>query len=341
MSKRFPGVAALSDVSFDVLPGACHALMGENGAGKSTLGKILAGVYQADEGHIELDGVRQRFRSPLDARRAGVGIVHQESAYCPNLSVAENLFLSELPRRGPMLNRRELRRKARELLDQVGAGCGVDDELGRLSTAQIQMVQIAAALSIGARLIVMDEPTSSLSVAETERLYEVIHWLRARGTTIIYVSHRMEEIFKICDAVTVLRDGRHVETRPLARTSEDDLVQMMIGRSLAKYFPVHASQTPGEELLRVEGLTLPGKFRDVTFTLRRGEVLGLAGLVVLAGANWRWPCLAWTAGRRAESTSKAVRCRSAGAASDDCRHRTGARRPEAARAGPGHELRRT
>jgi ABC-type sugar transport system ATPase subunit len=279
IEKRFPGVVALDGVSFEVSGGSCHALMGENGAGKSTLGKILAGIHCPDGGHIELEGVLRRLRSPLEARQAGVGIVHQELSLCPNLSVAENLCLFALPRRGLAVDREELLAQARRFLREVGADCDPQEELGLLSTGQTQLVQIAAALATGARILVMDEPTSSLSLAEARRLEKVIAQLRRFGTTILYVSHRMDEIFRLCDTVTVLRDGRHIATMPLSQTNPDDLVRRMIGRPLAKYFPVHATHNVGPERLRVEGFSSPGKFRDVSFRIRAGEVLGLAGLV--------------------------------------------------------------
>jgi ABC-type sugar transport system ATPase subunit len=279
IEKRFPGVVALHGVSFEVNPGSCHALMGENGAGKSTLGKILAGIYRPDAGSIELAGAAQRFRSPLEARLAGVAIVHQELALCPNLTVAENLCLSALPHRGPFVDREELLVQAQRFLDEVGGNCDPQEELGTLSTGQTQLVQIAAALATGARILVMDEPTSSLSLAEAQRLADLIDRLRRRGTTILYVSHRLEEIFRSCDTVTVLRDGGHVATMPLAQTDADGLMRMMIGRSLAKYFPAHAACAAGPERLRIEGLSSPGKFRDVSFRLCAGEVLGVAGLV--------------------------------------------------------------
>jgi len=279
ITKHFPGVVALRAVTFDVRAGECHALVGENGAGKSTLGRILAGVYEPSEGTIELYGQTTRFRSPLDAQRAGVGIVHQELSFCPNLTVAENLCLGDLPRRGPFLDRRTLRSRAQSFLDRIGARCNVDEELGRLPTAQEQMVQIAAALATGARVLVMDEPTSSLSSAETDRLFALIGELRAQGTTILYISHRLDEIFRLCDRVTVLRDGQHVATRLVAETTEDELVRLMIGRALSAYFPKHTEKPPSEELLRVEHLTSPSKFHDISFSLHAGEVLGLAGLV--------------------------------------------------------------
>ena len=230
IAKRFPGVTALQGVSFEVRRGACHAWMGENGAGKSTLGKILAGVLRPDEGHFELEGRPRCFHSPRDARRAGIGIVHQELSFCPNLSVAENLCLASLPRRRGVFDRSATWARARQFLAEVGAECDVHEEMGRLPAGQTQLVQIATAVAGGARVLVLDEPTSSLSAADSQRLEELIGRLRRRGTTIIYVSHRMEEIFRICDTVTVLRDGQHVATLPTAEADEDGLVRLMIGR---------------------------------------------------------------------------------------------------------------
>jgi ABC-type sugar transport system ATPase subunit len=253
--------------------------MGENGAGKSTLGKILAGVLRPDEGHFELDGRRRHFHSPLDARRAGIGIVHQELSFCPNLSVAENLCLASLPRRGGVLDRAAMWARAEQFLAEVGAECDVHAEMGRLTAGQTQLIQIATAVAGGARVLILDEPTSSLSAADSQRLEELIGRLRRRGTTIIYVSHRMQEIFRICDTVTVLRDGRHVATLPTNQTDEDGLVRLMIGRPLSKYFPSHVDRQLGPQRLRVESLSSPHKFHDVSFSLRAGEVLGVAGLV--------------------------------------------------------------
>lgn len=279
VGKRFPGVVALQRVSFEVAAGACHALMGENGAGKSTLGKILAGLYRPDEGEITLDGRVCRFHSPGEAQRAGIGLVHQELSYCPNLTVAENLCLAALPHRGLWLDQPALLERARHFLAAVGAECDPEEELGRLTTGQIQLVQIAAALATGAQVLVLDEPTSSLSLTETRKLEGLIGELRRQGTTILYVSHRMEEIFRLCDTVTVLRDGQHVATRPLNQTSEDELVRLMIGRSVTTYFPAQAQRAVGPERLRVERVSSPGRFREVSFSLHAGEVLGVAGLV--------------------------------------------------------------
>jgi ABC-type sugar transport system ATPase subunit len=279
ITKRFPGVAALSDVSFEVARGACHAICGENGAGKSTLGKILAGIESADAGTIALDGTPVRFASPRDALGAGVAIVHQELALCENMSVAENLCLGRIPARAGFVNHSKLRERAAELLAEVGARIDPGVSVSALSVAEQQLVQIACAIGSGARVIVFDEPTSSLDEGDVTRLFTLIGDLRARGVTIIYVSHRMAEIYRLCDAVTVLRDGRHVATGSTKELHEAELVRLMIGRALEQYFPRHVGAARGEERLRVERLSRIGHFEDVSFSLHAGEVLGLAGLV--------------------------------------------------------------
>ncbi len=279
ITKRFPGVLALDGVSFEIAEGSCHALMGENGAGKSTLGKILAGVYVADEGSIRLNGQPIHAPNPLAARKLGIAMVHQELAFCPNLTVAENLCLGELPNRVGWLDRRRMRDQARAMLAEIGSDIDVDLPMAQLSTGQEQLVQIAAALGTQARIIVMDEPTSSLSVRESEHLFGLLGQLKQRGITVIYVSHRMEEIFRLCDTVTVLRDGRHVATELVAATNTERLIQQMVGREVKQYTSQHLQTQLGEELLRVENLSSPGKFSNVSFSLRAGEILGLAGLV--------------------------------------------------------------
>lgn len=279
VTKRFPGIVALREVSFEVTAGSCHAICGENGAGKSTLGRILAGVYRPDEGGIALDGVPVSFRSPREALAAGVAMVHQELAFCDNLTVAENLCLRHLPHRFGFIDHKALRKAALVRLGEVGADIAPDRPMSSLSVAEQQLVQIAVAVSEGARVIVFDEPTSSLGDAEAQRLYDLIGTLKERGVTQLYVSHRMPEIFALCDAVTVLRDGRHVATQPVAGLTEAELVRQMIGRELAMYLPVHVSRPAGEERLRVQGLGSPGRFRDVSFAVHAGEVVGLAGLV--------------------------------------------------------------
>src|SRR5262245_30800845 len=279
VGKRFPGVIALEGVSFDVDAGSCHALCGENGAGKSTLGKLLAGIHAPDEGQVLLDGRPLRFEHPGDALKAGIGMVHQELAFCENMTVAENLCLGSLPASGGFVSRRRMRERAEKVLATIDAAIDVSRAVGELPVSQQQLVQIAAAVGQGARVIVFDEPTSSLTRHEAEHLYQLIHRLKREGVTSLYVSHRMEEIFKLCDTVTVLRDGMHVATQPAAALDEANVVRMMIGRSLEEYFPAHLETAPGQELLRVQDLRSPGRFEGVSFALRAGEVLGLAGLV--------------------------------------------------------------
>ena len=279
VTRRFPGVVALEDVSFEIASGTCHALCGENGAGKSTLGKLLAGIYAPDEGEIRLDGRAVRFAGPHDALAAGVAIVHQELAFCENLTVAENLCLGSMPSRRGLLDKAAMRRRAEAMLASIDPTLDVTRTVGELTIGQQQMLQIASAMGQGARLIIFDEPTSSLSQHEVARLYDLIDRLKVQGVTCIYVSHRLDEIFRLCDGITVLRDGRHVATVPTATLTRDTLVEMMIGRKLDDYFPSHAAGTLGEEALRVEGLSSPAGFRDVSFTVRFGEVLGFAGLV--------------------------------------------------------------
>jgi ABC-type sugar transport system ATPase subunit len=279
ITRRFPGVQALTDVSLAIAAGSCHALCGENGAGKSTLGKILAGIHTPDSGQLFVHGREARFASPRDALAAGVGMVHQELAFCDNLSVAENLCLGALPSRGGLVDREAMADRAARMLEEIGTTLDVRRRVGELTIAQQQMVQIAMAVSGGARIIVFDEPTSSLSQVEADRLYELIGRLRESGVACIYVSHRMPEVFKLCDTVSVLRDGLHVGTRPIADVTERELVQMMIGRPLAEYVRRPEGVHVGDEVLRVEQLSSPGKFEDVSFTLRAGEVLGIAGLV--------------------------------------------------------------
>ncbi|WP_438481349.1 sugar ABC transporter ATP-binding protein [Oleiharenicola lentus] len=281
ITKRFPGVVALGGVSFGIERGTCHALIGENGAGKSTLGKILAGVQTADGGEIRLDGKVIAPDSPLAARELGIAMVHQELAFCPNLSVAENLCLGDLPRRGGFVDRPALREKARVMLATIGADAFIDPDtiIGTLSTGREQLVQIAAAVGTGAKVIVMDEPSSSLSAAETAELFRLVRELKARGITLIYVSHRLEELFALCDNITVLRDGHHVATERIADTTPQRVVTQMIGRELLIATPNHLAKALGEERLRVEALSSPGKFSNVTLSVRAGEIVGVAGIV--------------------------------------------------------------
>lgn len=279
VAKRFPGVQALAGVSFEVERGHCHALIGENGAGKSTLGKILAGVYTPDDGEIFLDGKAIRPANPIAARELGIAMVHQELAFCPNLTVAENLCLGRLPNRAGWVDQSSMRAQARTVLREVEAEFDVDLPISRLSTGQEQMVQIAAALGTNAQVIVMDEPTSSLSAHESEHLFRLLAQLKQRGITVLYVSHRMEEIFRLCDSLTVLRDGQHVATELISQSSPDRVIHQMIGREIVQFTPKHLDKSLGDEVLRITNFSSPGKFDQISFALRKGEVLGFAGLV--------------------------------------------------------------
>ncbi|MBS0262521.1 MAG: sugar ABC transporter ATP-binding protein [Planctomycetes bacterium] len=283
ITKTFPGVTALADVSFEIARGECHALLGENGAGKSTLGKIVAGMYTPERGQLLIAGTACHFRSPRQAALAGVAIVHQELMFCPNLSIAENLCLHDLPQRGIFLDRTVLRQRANALLEQVGLDVDVDRPLSSLSIAQEQLVQIAAAVGQKAQILVFDEPTSSLGQTEVERLFQLIRRLQQTGVTIIYVSHRLAEIFELCQRVTVLRDGRHVATRSLEGLSHDELVQMMVGRPVVatRTEPKRAvsSTPPPPPQIAVRGLQSPGRFENIALEVNAGEIVGLAGLV--------------------------------------------------------------
>jgi ABC-type sugar transport system ATPase subunit len=279
ISKTFPGVRALDDVSVEFEKASVHAVMGENGAGKSTLGKIIAGVYSADQGVIKIEGQEVKPTDPRIAQGLGIALVHQELAFCPNMTVAENLQLGGFPTKAGFMNWGKLREKARALLHEIGADIDVDTPLAQLTTGQEQMVQIAGAVGVNARIIIFDEPTSSLSTNESEHLFELMARLKARGVSMIYVSHRMDEIFRICDTITVLRDGRHVATEPIAQTNRDRLIRQMVGREVLMKRPKHLDLEPGEEILRVENLTSTGKFENVSFNVRRGEIVGMGGLV--------------------------------------------------------------
>jgi len=279
ITKRFPGVLALDGVSFSVERGTCHALIGENGAGKSTLGKILAGVHTADSGELKINGRIIQPTNPLVARELGIAMVHQELAFCPNLSVAENLCLGDLPRRAGFVNHPELRARARAMLATIGADIDPDTIIGTLSTGREQLVQIAAAVGTGAKVIVMDEPSSSLSATETAELFRLVRELKARGITLIYVSHRIEELFAICDNITVLRDGHHVATESIARTTPQRVVTQMIGRELLIAAPNHLTRPLGDECLRVTALSSPQKFSNINLSVRAGEIVGIAGIV--------------------------------------------------------------
>jgi L-arabinose transport system ATP-binding protein len=278
VSKEFPGVKALQEVSFQVHAGSVHALMGENGAGKSTLLKILSGAYQPSSGTLAIDGRPVEFADTAGALAAGVAVIYQELHLVPEMSVAENLFLGHLPRRLGLVDRRALADAARRQLELIGEAIDPKTKLGRLPLAQRQMVEIAKALTRGARIIAFDEPTSSLSDREVRRLFAIIRDLKARGCAILYVSHRMEEIFSLCDRITILRDGRHVETAALDVLTRDDVVQRMVGRKLADIYN-YAPRPQAGEGLAVEGLLGPGLAEPCSFSAKGGEIFGFFGLV--------------------------------------------------------------
>jgi len=279
IGKRFGATQALTDVELALAPGEIHALVGENGAGKSTLMRVLAGVARPDAGTMELDGVPYAPESALAARARGVAMIHQELALAPHLTVAENVLLGREPRRGPLLDRRGMRERAAAALAAVGrAELGLERRLSELAPADAQMVEIARALASDARLLVLDEPTSSLTRPDVEALFARLRALAARGVSIVYVSHVLEEVFALCARFTVLRDGRSVAGGELARASPAALAAAMVGREVAELYPRSASRT-GEVVLRVERLAGRRLPRSATLELRRGEVLGLAGLV--------------------------------------------------------------
>ncbi|MEO8027521.1 MAG: sugar ABC transporter ATP-binding protein [Bryobacteraceae bacterium] len=278
ISKHFDGTQALRDVDLDVRRGEVHALVGENGAGKSTLGKIIAGVHSPDTGQIDFDGAAVSLRDPLDAQRLGIGIIFQELDLFPNLSVADNIVIGSLAaERGIVLNRRRMEEFCLPFLREVGFEGSSSTLLGELSIAQMQLVAIARSLSLNARVIVMDEPTSSLSEEGAASLFEVIARLKRQGVAILYVSHKMNEIFRLADRITVLRDGQHIATKAAAETNVDDVIAMMVGREL-KDAPIAADPASGTVLLRLKSVSTR-KLKEVSFDLHAGEVLGIAGLV--------------------------------------------------------------
>lgn len=277
--KRFPGVHALDSVTFEVEAGTVHALVGENGAGKSTLMKLLAGSLAKDEGTIEVYGEQAEFTGPAHAQRLGISMIHQELTVIPYRTVGENVLLGREPRRlgGLFIDYRELFRRTAELLGRIKLDISPSEVVSNLSVAQQQMVEVAKALAVNTRIIIMDEPTSSLTERETEVLFEVIAELKRQGITVIYISHRLTEVFRVSDYITVLRDGEAVHSCASSDITQAQVVEHMVGRQVGEMFPAHAA--PREtQLLEVSGLT-GGDFEDVSFTLNEGEILGFAGLV--------------------------------------------------------------
>lgn len=279
ISKRFSGVSALENVALTIYPGEVHALMGENGAGKSTLMKILAGAYIADEGEIRINGVPTKITDPASARQAGINLIYQELNVAPNLTVTENMFMGSELKKGQFLDRKAMQAEAQKVLDSLGATFDANTIVGCLAIAEQQQVEIARALKDNSRILVMDEPTAALSDRETERLFEVIRKLRSDGIAIIYISHRMEEIYALADRVSVLRDGQYIGSLTREEISPQRLVEMMVGRSMQDFYEHQRKYNLGSVVLEVKNMSDGGKIRPASFQVHAGEILGLAGLV--------------------------------------------------------------
>ncbi|TCT26515.1 ribose ABC transporter ATP-binding protein [Melghiribacillus thermohalophilus] len=279
ISKSFNGNQVLKKVNLDVYPGEVLALVGENGAGKSTLMKILTGIYSRDEGEIFVKGKEVSFKDANESKQSGVAIIHQELNIIPHLSVMENMFLGRELTFGKsgVLQTKGMRQKTLEYLEQLGVSIDPDEQAGNLSVGQQQMIEIAKAISTNAEIIIMDEPTAALTERETRMLFDIIHHLKNRGVGIVYISHRMEEIFEICSRITVLRDGEYIGTRRVDETDVDEIIRMMVGRKLGNMFP-ERRQTRGNERLKVENLS-GDQFDHIHFEVYEGEILGIAGLM--------------------------------------------------------------
>ena len=279
IDKSFGTNQVLKNAGFYLKDGEVHALMGENGAGKSTLMKILTGVYTKDAGTVYVDGKEVLYKNPQEAEKAGIVFIYQELNVLFDLTVEENLFMGkEITKRFGICDKKAMREKAQEVMDRMGVNIPVNALMSDLSVGQQQMVEICKALMVDAKVLIMDEPTAALTQSETKVLFEVIKSLREKGVSIVYISHRMEEIFELCDRITVLRDGAYVDTRYIKDINMDDIVQMMIGRTIGERFPKREVKI-GEEVLRVEGLSHEKLFRNVSFSVRAGEVLGFSGLM--------------------------------------------------------------
>lgn len=279
VNKAFYGVQVLNNINFSLRPGEIHALIGENGAGKSTLMKILSGIHKADTGTIKINGKEVNIQNPLDARKQGVCIVHQELSMAGNMSATDNIFLGAeitLGKTG-FIDRKKMREKAQAMLDMFYSGFNADMEVGSLRVAQQQMIEIIKALSMNANIIILDEPTSSLTSKEIQVLFEQMRMLKEQGISVVFISHKLEEVMTICDTVTVLRDGNLIDTRQIADVTINDVIKMMVGRELSDLYP-HAGHTGNEVVLQVKNIS--NKYvKNISFELRKGEILGFTGLV--------------------------------------------------------------
>ena len=278
LHKRFPGVYAVKGVSFQIEPGEVHALVGENGAGKSTLMKMITGEYTPDEGQVFHNGTLLKNRSIADSQESGIAMIHQELAPLPDMTIAENIFLGQEKMSGIFLNDRAMNREAEAILKEYGMPYGPGTKVRNLSVAQTQMLEIIKAVRKNADIIIMDEPTSSLSDEESAKLFEIIGELTKKQVSVIYISHRLEEILKLSDKITVLRDGEYIKTVPAHGVTQDQLVEMMVGRTIDQIYPKETARI-GETVLRIQGLNTAGVFSDINFEVRAGEILGFSGLV--------------------------------------------------------------
>jgi inositol transport system ATP-binding protein len=276
--KTFPGVYALRDINLEVRAGEVHALLGENGAGKSTLIKVLGGIYQADQGEIFIDGNKVEISDVRDAQQQGISIIHQELVLVPYMTVAENIYLGREPKNGLFVNHRKMEEKAQNLLDAYQMNIDATTVVANLTTAQQQMVEIVKAISFDSKILVMDEPTSSISDKEVEFLFNTMRILTKKGVGIIYISHKMSELDQICDRVTVLRDGKYVGTEVVKETTKEKLISMMVGRELQKYY-TRNFQEAGEVVLKCENISDGKLVKDACFEIRKGEIVGFSGLV--------------------------------------------------------------
>jgi len=279
VSKSFGAVVALRDANLSLRPGSIHAVVGENGAGKSTLVKIMAGLYHRDSGTFEMDGKPVSFRTTAEAKAAGIAVIYQEPTLFPDLSVTENVFMGRQPvGRFGRIDKAAMRAEVAGLMDRLGVRIDPDRPAEGLSIADQQIIEIAKAISLDARVLIMDEPTAALSGVEVERLFAVARSLREEGRALMFISHRFDEVFALCDTVTVMRDGAYISTAAIADTSVAEIVRLMVGRDVNELFPKVEAEI-GRPLLEVAGLAMPGVFRDISFTVRSGEIVALAGLV--------------------------------------------------------------
>lgn len=278
ITKEFPGVKALDNVSINIERGTIHGLIGENGAGKSTLIKILAGIYQPNSGDIELNGEICRFDSPIEARRAGISVVHQEIKLSEPLSVAENMFIGNLMMKGFLVDWKGMRQRAQEIVDEMGMDIDVNAQVSSLTVAKKQIVEIMHAINNNSKILIMDEPSAVLTDRELDSMFRTVNQLRDKGITIIYISHRLEEVFRLCDNVSVLRDGQHIGTIPVAEVNRKQLIQMMVGREMGLEYPKEVGKI-GDTILEVKNLKRGKVLKDISFSVRAGEVFGISGLV--------------------------------------------------------------